>query len=120
MKCLCILHTPSLKVEVFVEVVLLLMRVDKKNGFHFALGSTCTKPAACLQDFLKTSFKDTKYRNVTHFLLDPSCSSSGMTAEPLEPEIRQLAQNQKDLNRRFCKFYEISTLWNSQSEHCRT
>eukprot|EP00434_Breviolum_minutum_P045060 symbB.v1.2.040324.t2/scaffold7146.1/size13045/2 len=56
---------------------------------------TCVE--ACEKDFLKTSCKDTKYRNVTHFLLDPSCSSSGMTAEPLEPEIRQLAQNQKDV-----------------------
>lgn len=53
---------------------------------------------SCLEDFLKISFKDSKYRNVTHFLLDPSCSSSGMTAVPLnEPaELQQLAKNQKE------------------------
>ena len=52
------------------------------------------------QDFLKISFKDAKYRNVTHFLLDPSCSSSGMTAQPLTKpaEMQQLAKNQKETN----------------------
>ena len=102
------MHPPQTfpsKSKIFVEVVL-LMRVEKTRWFHYVLGSTSTKPAACSQDFLKTSCKDTKYRNVTHFLLDPSCSSSGMTAEPLEPEIRQLAQNQKDA----VANYEIFTL----------
>lgn len=53
-----------------------------------------------IQDFLKISFKDAKYRNVTHFLLDPSCSSSGMTAQPLTKpaEMQQLAKNQKEIN----------------------
>ena len=50
-----------------------------------------------MQDFLQSSPEDARYRNVTHFLLDPSCSSSGMTAQPISDDlaVKQLAENQK-------------------------
>ena len=49
------------------------------------------------QDFLQVSTRDPKYSNVTHFLLDPSCSSSGMTAQPISDpsSLQELAANQK-------------------------
>lgn len=55
---------------------------------------TCVQPVQ--QDFLKASPKAPKYANVTHFLLDPSCSSSGMTTEPYsDPEtMAALVKNQ--------------------------
>ncbi|CAE7649566.1 NSUN5 [Symbiodinium microadriaticum] len=49
------------------------------------------------KDFLQVSTRDPKYSNVTHFLLDPSCSSSGMTAQPISDpsSLQELAANQK-------------------------
>eukprot|EP00933_Yihiella_yeosuensis_P055812 TRINITY_DN5473_c0_g3_i1.p1 TRINITY_DN5473_c0_g3~~TRINITY_DN5473_c0_g3_i1.p1 ORF type:complete len:435 (-),score=76.29 TRINITY_DN5473_c0_g3_i1:92-1366(-) len=57
-------------------------------------GVTCVEPR--LQDFLKASPKDPKFSSVTHILLDPSCSSSGMTTQPLSDanSVRDLAKNQ--------------------------
>ncbi|CAE7225047.1 NSUN5 [Symbiodinium natans] len=49
------------------------------------------------KDFLQVSTRDPKYSKVTHFLLDPSCSSSGMTAQPISDpaSLQELATNQK-------------------------
>lgn len=55
---------------------------------------TCVE--ACEKDFLTASPKDSRYKEVTHFLLDPSCSSSGVSAEPLE-DLEELVENQKEL-----------------------
>ena len=56
-------------------------------------------------DFLKISPGDAKYANVTHILVDPSCSGSGMVTENLvnnfqskdEKKIKQLSDLQKGL-----------------------
>ena len=55
---------------------------------------TCVE--ACEKDFLLVSSKDLKFKNVTHFLLDPSCSSSGVSTDPLQ-HLEELVENQKKL-----------------------
>lgn len=59
----------------------------------------------CSEDFLQVSPKNAKYQHVTHFLLDPSCSSSGMTAQPLTgDEVATLTANQQKVIRHAMRF----------------
>ncbi|CAJ1372548.1 unnamed protein product [Effrenium voratum] len=60
---------------------------------------------ACEKDFLQVSPKNAKYQHVTHFLLDPSCSSSGMTAQQLTgDEVATLTANQQKVIRHAMRF----------------
>jgi len=67
-------------------------------------GVTCVEP--CQQDFLLASPSAARFAEVTHFLLDPSCSSSGMTAQPYTDAetISELVANQCAIIKHAMKF----------------
>jgi putative methyltransferase len=62
-----------------------------------AKGATCVR--ATHGSFLDASPTDPLYASVSHIMLDPSCSSSGMSRTPeTDPErLRELAANQEEL-----------------------
>eukprot|EP00746_Dinoflagellata_sp_MGD_P041887 gnl/MRDRNA2_/MRDRNA2_20131_c0_seq1.p1 gnl/MRDRNA2_/MRDRNA2_20131_c0~~gnl/MRDRNA2_/MRDRNA2_20131_c0_seq1.p1 ORF type:complete len:412 (+),score=60.78 gnl/MRDRNA2_/MRDRNA2_20131_c0_seq1:239-1474(+) len=68
-------------------------------------GVTCVEP--CHQDFLEASPQTPNFADVTHFLLDPSCSSSGtMTTQPESEHetMSKLVNNQSAIIRHAMRF----------------
>lgn len=72
-------------------------------------------------DFLEVDSNSPEYRGVTHIMLDPSCSSSGMSARPTtDPtEIAALVQNQIRLIKHAMSFPSANAIvYSTCSIHC--
>lgn len=69
------------------------------------------------QSFLDAEPSDPIYANVTHILLDPSCSASGMSQTPTtDPaDVKQLADDQVSLILHAMRFPALEALYVSQS-----
>ncbi len=73
-------------------------------------GATCVRPK--LADFMTVDPADTTYSQVTHILLDPSCSSSGMssTATTDAGELAALVSAQRAMIRHAMKFPSVRVI----------
>jgi len=85
-------------------------RLDTLDRLMKQRRATCVQPR--LADFLEVSPSDPKLARVTHMLLDPSCSSSGMTTEPLADEgtVAELAANQRRIIRHAMRFPSVQRI----------
>uniref|UniRef100_A0A7S0AG58 SAM-dependent MTase RsmB/NOP-type domain-containing protein n=1 Tax=Pyrodinium bahamense TaxID=73915 RepID=A0A7S0AG58_9DINO len=85
-------------------------RLDTLAQLMRQRGASCVEPRN--SDFLHISPSDRLYANVTHILLDPSCSSSGMTKDPItDPaEVAELAANQRAIIWHAMRFPEVQRI----------
>ena len=85
-------------------------RLENLRKLVAARGATCVRPKVA--DFMTVDPADSTYSQVSHILLDPSCSSSGMstTATTDPAQLAALVTAQRAMIRHAMKFPSVSVI----------